>query len=67
MLFRSTELAQLPCVGPVLERVLYPHYLAHPIGIGKLPLASLHGASVLTSWLGMIDLHESGTVERSAP
>ena len=63
------ELAQIgvPCAGTVLERVLYPHYLAHPIGIGKLPLASLHGASVLTSWLGMIDLHESGTVERSAP
>jgi intermediate cleaving peptidase 55 len=40
----------LPCGGggggAVLERVLYPHYLAHPIGI---------------------DLHESGTVERSAP
>jgi len=36
----------LPCPGPVLERVLYPHYLTHPIGI---------------------DLHESGTVERSAP
>ena len=31
------ELAQvgIPCAGPVLERVLYPHYLAHPIGIGK--------------------------------
>ena len=25
----------LPCEGPVLERVLYPHYLTHPIGIGK--------------------------------
>ena len=63
------ELAQVgvPCAGTVLERVLYPHYLAHPIGIGKLPLASLQGASVLTNWLGMIDLHESGTVERSAP
>ncbi|KAI0301929.1 peptidase M24 [Multifurca ochricompacta] len=36
----------LPCAGSVLERVLYPHYLAHPIGI---------------------DLHESATVERSAP
>ncbi|KAI0250561.1 peptidase M24 [Lactifluus subvellereus] len=36
----------LPCAGPVLERVLYPHYLTHPIGI---------------------DLHDSGTVERSAP
>ena len=35
-----TELAQvgMPCAGPVLERVLYPHYLAHPIGIGMLPL-----------------------------
>ena len=34
-----TELAQvgMPCAGPVLERVLYPHYLAHPIGIGMLP------------------------------
>ncbi|KAI0276899.1 peptidase M24 [Russula aff. rugulosa BPL654] len=37
----------LPCAGHhVLERILYPHYLTHPIGI---------------------DLHESGTVERSAP
>jgi intermediate cleaving peptidase 55 len=36
----------VPCEGPVLERVLYPHYLTHSIGI---------------------DLHESGTVERSAP
>ncbi|KAI9448434.1 peptidase M24 [Lactarius indigo] len=26
----------LPCEGHVLERVLYPHYLTHPIGIGKL-------------------------------
>ncbi|KAI9466605.1 peptidase M24 [Lactarius psammicola] len=26
----------LPCEGPVLERVLYPHYLTHSIGIGKL-------------------------------
>ena len=25
----------LPCAGPVLERVLYPHYLTHPIGIGE--------------------------------
>ena len=25
----------LPCEGLVLERVLYPHYLTHPIGIGK--------------------------------
>ena len=26
----------LPCAGHhVLERILYPHYLAHPIGIGK--------------------------------
>ncbi|KAF8485194.1 peptidase M24 [Russula ochroleuca] len=23
----------VPCAGPVLERVLYPHYLTHPIGI----------------------------------
>lgn len=32
-----TELTRvgLPCAGPVLERVLYPHSLTHPIGIGK--------------------------------
>ncbi|KAH9978208.1 peptidase M24 [Lactifluus volemus] len=36
----------VPCPSPVLERVLYPHCLTHPIGI---------------------DLHEPGTVERSAP
>jgi len=28
----------LPCAGPVLERMLYPHYLTHPIGIGESPL-----------------------------
>jgi Xaa-Pro aminopeptidase len=27
----------LPCAGHhILERILYPHYLTHPIGIGKL-------------------------------
>ncbi|KAF8489349.1 peptidase M24 [Russula emetica] len=41
------ERVGLPCAGGyILERILYPHYLTHPIGI---------------------DLHESGTVERSAP
>ena len=31
----------LPCEGPVLERVLYPHYLTHPIGIGKFSFSIL--------------------------
>jgi len=45
------ERVGLPCAGGyILERILYPHYLTHPIGIGRT-----------------IDLHESGTVERSAP
>jgi intermediate cleaving peptidase 55 len=30
----------VPCASPVLERILYPHYLTHPIGIGKLLLSS---------------------------
>ncbi|KAI0002876.1 peptidase M24, structural domain-containing protein [Russula compacta] len=52
LLRAELERVGLPCAphghghGHVLERVLYPHYLAHPIGI---------------------DLHETGTVERSAP
>jgi hypothetical protein len=29
------ERVGLPCEGTVLERVLYPHYLTHPIGIGE--------------------------------
>jgi len=29
----------LSCAGHVLERTLYPHYLAHPIGIGKSSLS----------------------------
>ena len=63
------ELAQVgvPCAGTVLERVLYPHYLAHPIGICKLPLSCSLQRAPGVDYLGMIDLHESGTVERSAP
>ena len=67
-LFRA-ELSQVgvPCAGTVLERVLYPHYLAHPIGICKLPLSCSLQRAPGVDYLGMIDLHESGTVERSAP
>ena len=31
----------VPCEGPVLERILYPHYLTHSIGIGKFFLSPL--------------------------
>ncbi len=38
------ERVGLPCAGHVLERILYPHYLTHPIGIGKvLPLLGALG------------------------
>ena len=55
----------LPCEGLVLERVLYPHYLTHPIGIGKF-FTFPHIRIVKPTDSG-IDLHESKTVERSAP
>jgi intermediate cleaving peptidase 55 len=35
LLRAELERIGLPCAGTVLERVLYPHYLTHPIGIGK--------------------------------
>jgi hypothetical protein len=47
------ELARvgLPCAGPVLERILYPHYLTHPIGIGELVPLSLESSRVsITYW-----------------
>src|SRR5260221_10626687 len=34
----ARERVSLPCTGTVLERVLYPHYLTHPIGIGESPI-----------------------------
>jgi hypothetical protein len=65
------ERVGLPCAGHhVLERILYPHYLAHPIGIGKFfgaPPFCKELRGVLIKLGGMIDLHESKTVERSAP
>jgi Xaa-Pro aminopeptidase len=35
LLRAELERIGLPCPGSVLERVLYPHYLTHPIGIGE--------------------------------
>ncbi|KAI0269392.1 peptidase M24 [Gloeopeniophorella convolvens] len=46
LLRKELEQIGLRCTRSTLELILYPHYLAHPIGI---------------------DLHEAGTVERSAP
>jgi len=37
LLRAELERIGLPCAGTVLERVLYPHYLTHPIGIGEHP------------------------------
>ena len=59
----------LPCAGPVLERVLYPHYLTHPIGIGESRPTPPFFFCLATNFFLVIwiDLHDSGTVERSAP
>ena len=58
----------LPCAGPVLERVLYPHYLTHPIGIGESCPTPFFFCLATNFFLVIwIDLHDSGTVERSAP
>lgn len=47
-----------------LERVLYPHYLSHPIGIGKFSflVEVPHQPDISTS-----DLHESAHIDRAAP
>ena len=68
LLRAELERVGLPCAGTVLERVLYPHYLTHPIGIGE-PLLFLRefSESILMCGLWKIDLHEAGTVERSTP
>ena len=46
-----------------LERILYPHSLSHPIGIGSL----LHGFKGSPSDCFVVDLHESAHVDRAAP
>ncbi|KAF4615968.1 hypothetical protein D9613_011493 [Agrocybe pediades] len=58
-----------------LERVLYPHYFGHPIGIGELrslvffALRQFLVLDILNGGLinSMIDLHESAHVDRSSP
>jgi intermediate cleaving peptidase 55 len=48
----------------VLERILYPHYLAHPVGIGT----SFHfNQTTNVLILLLIDLHEPKTSDRYAP
>lgn len=48
----------------VLERELYPHYLSHPLGIGRLPVNTM--ACVLMT-NACADLHESAHFDRGAP
>lgn len=48
-----------------LERVLYPHYLSHPIGIGQFFAYSTGGYKLIREWA--VDLHESSHIDRSAP
>ncbi|KDR74526.1 hypothetical protein GALMADRAFT_227592 [Galerina marginata CBS 339.88] len=47
-----------------LERVLYPHYLSHPIGIGK---AAFIRSIKFPLTPPALDLHESAHIDRSAP
>ena len=49
LLRTELERVGLPCAGTVLERVLYPHYLTHPIGIGK-PYSSFEKFELISIW-----------------
>lgn len=51
-------------MGGDLEKVLYPHYLSHSIGVGQSSLSPV----VSKTWLMLteIDLHESAHFDRMA-
>lgn len=63
--FLRTELKQIGFIleGGDLERVLYPHFLSHPIGIGMLFFCLPLVLDVMVVYF--VDLHESSHFDRS--
>jgi intermediate cleaving peptidase 55 len=60
--FLRTELKQIGFVleSGDLERVLYPHFLSHPIGIGEFAFSVYS-----TTMAYFVDLHESSNLDRT--